>query len=111
MHRRQVLFSLILVVILTVLVSGIASGKGHVPDDQVQVCHKGRVAHAVDAPALAAHVRHGDIQLSACDASTPSATFTEGADCSGVVDLDGDDKDDAAVTRTTTGACMANTNF
>lgn len=82
MRRRQVLFSMVLVVLLTLLVSGIASGKGHVPVNQVQVCHKG-VARAVDAPALAAHLRHGDIRLPACDFDN---VFFEGGDCSNVTD-------------------------
>lgn len=86
MQRRQVLFSIGLVVLLTVLVTGIAGAKGHVPVTQVQVCHRG-TAHAVDAPALAAHLAHGDIRLPACDFDT---VFFEGDDCSDAVDANGD---------------------
>ena len=111
MKRYLVLLPIIvLAVALGVVSSGIVFGKGHVPASQVQVCHKGRTALNVDAPALKAHLGHGDIQLAACS-SSPGATFLEGADCSGVVDLDGDGRDDAAVTPSTSPACLASGNF
>ena len=80
MHKRQVLFALILVVILTILVSGIASGKAHVRVNQVQVCHKG-TARSVAASALATHLAHSDFRLPACHFDN---VFGDGADCSGV---------------------------
>ena len=110
MHRKQVIFSLILVILLTGLVSVVALGKGHVPADEVQVCHKGRIVKQLPAAALGGHQAHGDIQLAACSAST-GATFQEGADCSSVQDLDGDGRDDAAVTPSTSPACVASGNF
>ena len=82
MHRRKVLFSLILVALLTILVSGIALAKAHVPAGEVQVSHKGRTAINVDEPALSAHEGHGDIQLPACDFAN---VFPEGTDTSNVV--------------------------
>jgi len=85
MHRRKMLFSLIMVALLTILVSGIALAKAHVPADEVQVSHKGRTAINVDAPALQAHLNHGDIQLPACDFNN---VFGEGADTSNVVSSD-----------------------
>ena len=41
-------------------------GKGHVKANKVQVCHEGEVI-AVGAAALDAHLNHGDCQLPACD--------------------------------------------
>ncbi len=87
MHRRKLLFSLILVALLTMLVSGIALAKAHVPAGEVQVSHKGRTAINVDEPALDAHVGHGDIQLPACDFAN---VFSEGSDTSNVVSADFD---------------------
>ena len=85
MHRRKVLFSLILVALLTILVSGIALAKAHVPAGKVQVSHKGRMAINVGASALNAHLGHGDIQLPACDFAN---VFGKGADTSNVVSAD-----------------------
>ncbi len=82
MYRRKLLFSVILVTLLTVLVSGIALAKAHVPAGQLQVSHKGRTAINVDAPALEAHKGHGDIQLPACDFAN---VFGNGADTSSVI--------------------------
>ena len=66
MHRRQVLFSLVLVVVLALLVSGVASGKAHVPLGNAQVCHNG-IGIIVDEDALEDNLDHGDIRLAACD--------------------------------------------
>lgn len=107
MKKYLVLMSIIAVAVaLGALTSGIALGKGHVPLGKSQVCHKGQMAINVDAGSLADHVGHGDIQLAACDAVE---VYGKGADCSGVVDLDGDDKDDAAVTPVTSAACPGDT--
>lgn len=68
-------------------------GKGHVPVDQVQVCHKGKVIQ-VGAPALGGHVGHGDSRLPTCDFNN---VFHAGEDCSGVSDGDGDGLADAGL--------------
>ena len=81
-HRRRVLFPVLMAVLLMALASGVALGKAHVPADEVQLSHKGRTAISVDAPALAAHVGHGDIQLPACDFAN---VFGNGTDTSNVV--------------------------
>ncbi len=67
MRKKRALFPLLLAVLLMTLASGIAMGNGHVPAGQVQVSHKARVAINVDAPALQAHIGHGDVRLPACD--------------------------------------------
>ena len=85
MKRRVVVVSLVLALLLAILLAGSASGKGHVPAGQVQVSHKGRTAINVDAPALKAHLGHGDIQLPACDFNN---VFHEGDDTSNVVSAD-----------------------
>ena len=85
MKRRRALVPLLMAVLLTVLASGLALGKAHVPADEVQLSHKGRVAINVDAPALQAHTGHGDIQLPACDFNN---VFGEGADTSNVLAAD-----------------------
>jgi len=84
MHRRRILIPLI-AGLLALSVSGVAVGKAHVPADEVQLSHKGRFALNVDAPALNAHIRHGDIQLPACDFAN---VFGEGVDTSNVVASD-----------------------
>ena len=86
MHRRQVLLSLILVVILTFLVSGIAFGKGHVAANKAQICHRG-VIKEVGLRAADGHVAHGDFRLPACDFNNG---FTTGESCSGLQDANGD---------------------
>lgn len=83
--KRRVIVSLVLVLLLATLVAGSVLGKAHVPAGQVQVSHKGRTAINVDAPALDAHLRHGDIQLPACDFNN---VFLEGDDTSNVVSAD-----------------------
>lgn len=80
MDKRHIL--IVLVVLGLLAVTGAAFGKAHVPADQVQVSHKGRKAINVDAPALKAHLRHGDVQLPACDFNN---VFLEGDDTSNVV--------------------------
>ena len=85
MRRRRMLFPVLLAGLLMALASGAALGKAHVPADEVQLSHKGRFALNVDAPALKAHVRHGDIQLPACDFNN---VFGAGSDTSNVVSSD-----------------------
>ena len=81
-HKRQILLPLLLVVLLALMASGgVAFGKAHVPAGQVQVSHRG-AALTVAAPALSAHLGHGDIQLPACDFKN---VFGEGTDTSNVV--------------------------
>ena len=82
MHRKRVLFSLILVAILTVLVSAVALAKGHVPAGNIQVVHRG-IVKEVPEQARSGHVGHGDIHLPACD-FTPGNSFTTGTDVSGL---------------------------
>lgn len=82
MRKRGILLPLLLAGLLMALASGAALGKAHVPAGQVQLSHKGRTAINVDAPALQAHIRHGDIQLPACDFAN---VFGEGTDTSNVV--------------------------
>ena len=82
----SILIGVMLAVALPMVTIGIVSGKAHVPAGQVQVSHKGRTAINVDAPALSAHLRHGDVQLPACDFNN---VFPAGADTSNVVSADG----------------------
>ena len=88
MLRRRVPISVILVAVLMLIASGSALGKGHVPAGQVQVSHSGTALN-VDAPALAAHLGHGDIQLPACDFAN---AFGNGSDTSDVVATNVDKK-------------------
>ena len=81
----SILIGVMLAVALPMVTIGIVSGKAHVPAGQVQLSHKGRTAINVDAPALKAHIRHGDIQLPACDFNN---VFGEGTDTSNVVSAD-----------------------
>lgn len=85
MKRQMVVVSLVLALLLTILLVGSAAGKGHVPAGQVQVSHKGRVAKNIDAPALQGHLRHGDLELPACDFAN---VFHEGDDTSNVISSD-----------------------
>ena len=88
-HKRQIIFSFILVVMLALAASGgVAFGKAHVPAGQVQLSHKGRTAISVDAPALQAHINHGDFQLPACDFNN---VIVPGADTSALSDTNGND--------------------
>ena len=113
MHKRQVLFSLILVALLTLLVSSVAFGKGHVALGNVQVCHNG-IATEVEKRDWKRHLRHGDIQLPACDGTT---VFGNGAVCSGAVDLTGpgnsgpDGKMDLASPNPVTSPACRNSDF
>ena len=96
--KKYLISSIVLAVMVTValtsVTSGIVSGKAHVPVNQVQVCHKGRTAINTDAPALPAHLRHGDFQLPACDFGN---VFPVGADCSFVSDIDNNGFADAGL--------------
>ncbi len=85
MHRRRILFPLLMAVLLMALASGVALSKAHVPAGDVQVSHKGRTAIIVDAAALQSHLGHGDIQLPACDFNN---VFGRAADSSNVLSAD-----------------------
>lgn len=85
MRIRHAAVLLALLGFVTAAWVGVASAKGHVPADQVQVSHKGRVALSVDAPALKGHSGHGDIQLPACDFNN---IFLDGQDTSNVIASD-----------------------
>ena len=91
-HRRRVLFPLLMAVLLMALASGVALGKAHVPADEIQVAHRG-IVKQLPSEALGGHLAHGDIQLPACDFNN---VFLEGGDASGVVDADMDGKADFA---------------
>jgi hypothetical protein len=84
-HKRQIMFSFILVVMLVLAASGgVAFGKAHVPAGEIQVAHRG-VVKQLPAAALGGHLRHGDIQLPACDFAN---VFPEGGDASNVLSSD-----------------------
>ena len=85
MRKRYVLLSLILVVILALAATGVAFGKAHVPAGNIQVAHRG-VVKELPAQALDGHLRHGDLQLPACDFNN---VFPTGSDASNVVSSDG----------------------
>lgn len=85
MNRRLVILSLIVMILVALVATQAVWGKAHVPAGQVQLSHKGRTAINVDAPALQAHIGHGDVQLPACDFAN---VFPEGADTSNVISSD-----------------------
>ena len=85
-HKRQILFSFILVVMLALAASGgVAFGKAHVPVGDVQVAHRG-IVKQLPAGALSGHLAHGDFQLPACDFNN---VFLEGGDTSALSDDNG----------------------
>jgi hypothetical protein len=65
-------FSLFAGVLALAAVPVFAQHNGSSRDNNVAVCHKGHTIH-VGAPAVAAHVRHGDT-AGACGQGTPTAT-------------------------------------
>ena len=77
--------AVILAVALPIVTIGIVSGKAHVPAGKVQVSHKGSTVRTLPAQSLGGHLRHGDIQLPACDFNN---VFADGADVSNVVSSD-----------------------
>ena len=87
MHKRQIMLSLILVVILSVVVSGIALGKAHVPARTAQFCD-GVTTKEVGPSQLKAEVDAGNFRVPACDFD--NVFPTGGVSCSGDVDADGD---------------------
>ena len=97
MNRNQLLLiSLAGACLLAITATQMVWSKAHVPIGKVQMCHKGRTAINVGAPAQFAHLRHGDFFLPACDFNN---VFRAGDDCSGVDNRDGfavfGDRDDA----------------
>lgn len=107
MNKRQVLFSLILVALLTLLFSAVASGKGHVPGNKVQVCHKG-IVKEVGAPALGDHLGHGDFQVPACSLLIVKHKGDSCADLADVAPADGK-ADGAGAVVNFTNACDGST--
>ncbi len=88
-HKRQILLSMILVVMLALIASGgVAFGKAHVPAGEFQVSHQNKALN-VNASALGAHLNHGDIRLPACDFGN---VFGENTDTSDVVATNVDKK-------------------
>ena len=84
-HKRQIMFSFILIVMLVLAASGgVAFGKAHVPAGEIQVAHRG-VVKQLPAQALNGHLRHADIQLPACDFNN---VFLIKGDASNVVSAD-----------------------
>ncbi len=55
-----------MVVMLSMFAAAGAFGKAHVPVGEIQVAHRG-VVKQLPAQALDGHLRHGDVQLPACD--------------------------------------------
>ena len=86
MRKRQILLYFVLVVMLAFAASGgVALGKAHVPAGEIQVSHRGTVKQ-LPSQALSGHVRHGDLQLPACDFNN---VFLNKGDASNVVSSDG----------------------
>ncbi|MFQ6029230.1 MAG: hypothetical protein ACE5Q6_17265 [Dehalococcoidia bacterium] len=81
----SLVLALMVAVVLPTLLSGVVWGKAHVPANQVQVSHKGKIVKQLPAQALGGHLRHGDIQLPACDFAN---VFQEGDDSSNVISAD-----------------------
>jgi len=67
MNRNQLLLiSIAGASLLAITASQMVWSKAHVPGHKLQMCHEGEVIQ-VGAPALDAHLGHGDVQLPACD--------------------------------------------
>ena len=95
MNRNQLLLiSIASASLLAITGSQMVWSKAHVPAGKVQMCHKGRAALNVAAPAQFGHLRHGDFFLPACDFNN---VFPAGADCSGVSDTNDDGFADAGL--------------
>lgn len=73
MPRMILTFSLLAGVLALAAVPVFAQHNGNSHDNNVAVCHKGHAIH-VGAPAVAAHVRHGDT-VGSCGQGTPTATL------------------------------------
>ncbi|MCH7548456.1 MAG: hypothetical protein IH969_02790 [Candidatus Krumholzibacteriota bacterium] len=84
--KRLITLSFLGAFLIALPASHVVFSKGHVPSNQVQVCHKGQVID-VDSPARRAHVGHGDCELPACDGANVfhvGNTCTNGDDGSGM---------------------------
>ena len=88
--KRLVGLSVVLGLLLAIPASHQVFGKAHVRVGKVQVCHKGKTI-TVSENALRAHLRHGDIQLPACDFNN---VFQTGDNCGDVVDSNNDGQAD-----------------
>jgi len=84
MRRQRILVALVLPILLLVGATGSTLGKAHVPAGEAQMAHRGTVKQ-LPAQALRGHLRHGDIQLPACDFNN---VFHEGGDASNVISSD-----------------------
>ena len=106
MKRLLTLF-IVAAFLLAIPVSHFVLGKGHVPSNKVQVCHKGEVI-TVSKNALNTHVNHGDCQLPACDFNN---VFHTGDDCSDVGTADSQGRCNGLKPRNgaTTPACPSGT--
>lgn len=81
-----VLFVFVAVLLLTVRVPQQVLGKGHVPTNRSQICHRD-ITFVVTQGSVDGHLAHGDCRLPVCDFDN---VFTAGADCTGVGPADGD---------------------
>lgn len=77
---RLLMLGVLVAGVLVLPASHLVWGKGHVPVEKVQVCHKGMTI-TVAAGSLSDHLDHGDCQLPACDFNN---IFHNQEDCSGV---------------------------
>jgi hypothetical protein len=64
--KRLLVFAIFGAFLLALPAAQLVSGKGHVPSDRVQVCHKGRTL-TISPGSLADHQSHGDGRLPICD--------------------------------------------
>ena len=80
-RNKLLLISIAGASLLAITASQMVWSKAHVPLHKVQMCHKGEVIQ-VGAPALSAHLRHGDVQLPACDFAN---VFQTGQPCDGTI--------------------------
>ena len=82
--KRLITLSFLGAFLIALPASHVVFSKGHVPSDQVQVCHKGEVKD-IRAAALNGHLSHG-CQLPACDGAN---VFHVGNTCSNAGAVDG----------------------
>lgn len=82
--RHAKLFLMLGVLLMFAASAGVALGKAHVPVGDIQVAHRG-VVKQLPEQALDGHLRHGDIQLPACDFNN---VFLNKGDASNVLAAD-----------------------
>ncbi len=77
--KRLITLSIIGAFLFALPASHVVFGKGHVPSKKAQVCHNGEVLQ-VGTNGGAAHLKHGDCDLPACDFNN---VFHTGGTCLG----------------------------